>query len=187
MEDHLVAINVVAKPEAAKGEPPLPIAKLDGLELSNVVFPAAVVGIGREDLDRSVLEGVKLRVAFAEGSGESLEVGSGADRKKVAASCLTTPPGLPLRLLTEFLEEFLGRPTLAGKVLLIALADMFADLGVLKFQVILELVDIHQAGNGDTVFFKDEVLLVQMNPLNHSAEVNAGLSKGETLDHGGNL
>jgi hypothetical protein len=97
------------------------------------------------------------------------------------------PRDLTSLSLLEFSEELFGWPAFASQILLTALLNDGSDLGILQFQVILELVDIHQAGNGDTVFFKDEVLLVQMNPLNHSAEVNAGLSKGETLDHGGNL
>ena len=110
--------------------------------------------------------------------------GEWCGEKKVAALLLAWPPSLPSCLLTEFLEKLLSWPALAVKVLLVALADMFADFWVLKFQVILELVDVHETGDGNTILFKDEVLLVQMDPLDHSTEVNAGLSKGETLDHG---
>lgn len=82
MEYNLLPVDVVAKPEAAEGKPPLTFAERDGSELLDTLGTAAVVRVNGEDLDGSGLESPELRVAFEEGPGEALEPGSGADRKR---------------------------------------------------------------------------------------------------------
>ena len=52
-----------------------------------------------------------------------------------------------------------------------------------KFEVVLELIGIHDAHHGDTVLLDDEVFLVQMRPLGQLAQLHACFSDGETLHH----
>jgi hypothetical protein len=87
-----------------------------------------------------------------------------------------------LALCSTFGAELFEGPTLPGEVLLVALSDMFADLGILQFEVVLELVDVHEPSDGDTVLFEDDILLVEMDALDHRAEVNSGLGERQTLN-----
>ena len=82
------------------------------------------------------------------------------------------------RARCELLEKLLGRPALAGEVFLVALADVLPDLRVPALEVILELVNVHQARDRDAVLFEDDVLLVEVDPLDQGAEVYAGLGQG---------
>jgi len=95
-------------------------------------------------------------------------------------------PATPLRRpslpLAEFLEEFLGRAALAGEVLLAALSDVLADLRVPKLKVVLELMNVHDTGDGDAVLFEDDVLLVQVNSFDQGTKIDAGLRDRESLD-----
>jgi hypothetical protein len=78
-------------------------------------------------------------------------------------------------LLAEFLEELPGWSALAREVFLVALSDMLADLRVLQFEVILELVDVHEPGHWDTILFEDDILLVEVDALDDRTEVDSGL------------
>jgi len=69
------------------------------------------------------------------------------------------------------------RPAFAGEVLTIALPDVSANLRIAQLEVVLELVDVHDAGDGDAIFLEDEVLLVETNPPDHGAKVDARLRR----------
>ena len=105
------------------------------------------------------------------------------ERKK-AASCLLTSRTLGFFASRfELCEELLSRAALPGKILLITPPNVVSDPWVLELQVILELVNVHDGGNGDAVLFEDEVLLVEVDPLDQGSEIYAGLGNGEALDH----
>jgi len=81
---------------------------------------------------------------------------------------------LPSLFCSEFSENLLGRPALPGQILLVALFDMGANLGVLEFEVVLKLIDVHEASDWDAVLFEDDVFLVEMDPLDQGAKIDAG-------------
>ena len=105
--------------------------------------------------------------------------------QKSAASCTTTPPNLPVfrRLRLKLSQKLARRSALAGEKLLPALGDVSADLRILELEVVLELVNIHDAGERDAVLLEDHILLVQVHALHDGAERVPGLGEGETLDH----
>jgi hypothetical protein len=53
----------------------------------------------------------------------------------------------------------------------------------LEFEVILKLVGAHDAGDGNAIFFKDEIFLVDVHALYDLAEIYAGFGYGETMYH----
>ena len=61
----------------------------------------------------------------------------------------------PFRLRVELLQELLERPALAREEILTTLGDVRPNLGVLEFEVVLELVNVHDAGDGDPVLLED--------------------------------
>ena len=79
--------------------------------------------------------------------------------------------------LGDLSEESTRRPAFAGEVLTIALPDVSANLRIAQLEVVLELVDVHDAGDGNAIFLEDEVLLVETNPLDHGAKVDARLRR----------
>lgn len=80
LEHDLLAVDVVPEPEAAEGEAPLAFAERDGFELLDVVRPAAVVRVGREDSSGAVVALGEVRVARGERFGEAVK--GGTDRKE---------------------------------------------------------------------------------------------------------
>jgi hypothetical protein len=92
-----------------------------------------------------------------------------------------TTPACGLSL--EFCKKCFSWTTLPRQILFVAVADMCADLWVLEFEVVLEFIDIHYAGDWDTIFFEYDVFLVEMNLLDQGTEVIASLGNGETADH----
>ena len=87
--------------------------------------------------------------------------------------------------MSEFLEELRCWATLAGEVLLVARADVGADLWIPNLEVVLELVDVHEANDRDAVLFEDEVLLVEADSFDYGAQIHSGLCQGESLNHDG--
>jgi hypothetical protein len=65
---------------------------------------------------------------------------------------------------------------------LVAFADVLAHPRVLEFEVVLKLVNVHDTGQGDAVFLKDEILLVEMDALDHGTKVDTSLSEREALN-----
>ena len=61
------------------------------------------------------------------------------------------------------------------EILLGALLDMPAYLGILSFQIILEFVNGHDAGLEDTPLLQNDVFLVEMSLLDHRSEMDTGL------------
>jgi hypothetical protein len=51
-----------------------------------------------------------------------------------------------------------------------------------EIEVVLELVDVHEAGEGDAVLLEDHVLLVEVDALDDGTEGVPSLGEGETLD-----
>jgi len=56
VEHDLTPVDVIAKPEAAEGEAPLALADRDTYELPDMLCPAAVVGVGLQNIEGSVLQ-----------------------------------------------------------------------------------------------------------------------------------
>ena len=48
-------------------------------------------------------------------------------------------------------DEVLNRSALSSQVVLVTLSDVLADLGVTELKVVLELINPHDAGNGNAV------------------------------------
>jgi hypothetical protein len=76
----------------------------------------------------------------------------------------------------------MGGAALSGLKFSPALRDVSPDLGIAHLQIVLELVDVHQAGQRDAVFLEDDVLLVDMHALDDGAEGVARFAEGEALD-----
>jgi hypothetical protein len=68
----------------------------------------------------------------------------------------------------------------------VALANVAADLGILKFQVVLKLVGAHDAHDGNAVLLQDEILAIQVirTRLSDSAKIDTGFGYGYAIDRG---
>ena len=94
---------------------------------------------------------------------------------RLCLSCFFCLPKLP--------KKFLGRQRFSIQMLLVTLSDLFLDFRVLELEVILELVDIHEAGDRDTVLFENDVLLAEVDPFDHRAEVNTSFGDWQAVNH----
>jgi len=56
-------------------------------------------------------------------------------------------------------------------------------LGVLKFQVILQIVHVHDAHDGDAIFLQNEILAIHVSPPDDLPEVDARLSQRNTVHY----
>ena len=63
------------------------------------------------------------------------------------------------------MKQILGGPGAASANIQVALPDLCLDFGVAQFQVIFKFIGVHDANDGDTILFQDEVLIVEMGTL----------------------
>src|SRR5207302_150810 len=83
----------------------------------------------------------------------------------------------------EFVEKINGVPHISALVCCITLGNLPLEIGVLKFEVIFELVNIHYPDQGDAVFLEDYVLLAHMDAADDRPKVDARFGEWETVDH----
>ena len=95
---------------------------------------------------------------------------------------MTRPRYPPLRSSSEFLEKLFCGSALAGQEFLPTLGDVGADLRIVEFKVVLELIDVHEAGERDAVLLEDDVRLAEVDPLHDGAEAVPSLGEGETFN-----
>ena len=116
---------------------------------------------------------------------EAFEARGGALRMPASSGLATPGSLLAFRggLLLELLEQVRSGAALAGSVLLAALADVLADLGVSQLEVVLEFVGAHEAGDGNAVFLEDHVLPFEMDALYDRAEIDASFGDGKAMNH----
>ena len=61
---------------------------------------------------------------------------------------------------------------------------MFRDFGVLKFQPVLEVINLHKTGNRDAIFLQNEALLVEVGPFDERTEIDASIGDGDCGNRG---
>jgi hypothetical protein len=83
----------------------------------------------------------------------------------------------------KFFEKLLCGPTLACEKLLATLGNVRPNLRVLEVEVVLEFIDVHEAGQRDPVLLEDDVRLAEVDPLHDGAETVSRLGEGEMFNH----
>ena len=76
-----------------------------------------------------------------------------------------------------------GASKLGGSVLSTLLKDAL-DFRVPEFEIVLKLVGAHDACDGDAILFQNEILAIQADTFDDSAEIDAGLGYGHAINHG---
>jgi hypothetical protein len=54
------------------------------------------------------------------------------------------------------------------------MTDLLLNLRIFHFQPVLKSINIKNGRHRDTAFFNDEVLFIEMNPLDYLPQVNPG-------------
>jgi hypothetical protein len=90
---------------------------------------------------------------------------------------------LPSAFLLQLTKQLRGRAALAGKVLLSTLCNCLGHFGVVKLEVIFELIDVHECGHMHTVLLEDEGLFACAHALHQSIEIDAGFGDRNDGDH----
>ena len=65
-------------------------------------------------------------------------------------------------IFSSFITSSRGRAFPAR--FLVAFFDLFLQFGVMEIQKVLHLIDVHHSSNGNTIFFKNNILLFAMDP-----------------------
>jgi hypothetical protein len=83
----------------------------------------------------------------------------------------------------KFSQELAGFARLSSTILGVTLPDLLLETGIAKFQIIFQIVYVHDANDRNAVFFKDEVLPVNVRSADNLAEVDAGSSERNSMDY----
>jgi hypothetical protein len=51
-----------------------------------------------------------------------------------------------------------------------------------KFQVIFQIIDVHDTHHGDAVLFEDEVFTIDMSPADNLPKIDAGFGERHTMN-----
>jgi hypothetical protein len=73
----------------------------------------------------------------------------------------------------QFRQELVCIAGFAAKIVLMASLDLFLQRSILVFQVVLQVIYVHDANDRNAVFLKDEVLAVYVRATDNLAEVDA--------------
>ena len=84
----------------------------------------------------------------------------------------------------EFGEQCVRRPGSSRGDIGVALRDLVAHGWVPQLQIVFEFVGGHDAGDGNAVFLKDEVLFIDVRPADDLPEIHARPGDGKAMDHG---
>ena len=104
----------------------------------------------------------------------------------MAARAVWLAYGLLLALLRRAwlpLQNVAHRACFAIEVIPIASLDLFLQRFILLLQVILKVIDVHNTGNGNSIFLQDEVFAVNMHPANDLSEVDARCRQRNPVDY----
>jgi len=74
---------------------------------------------------------------------------------------------------TQLCQELTRLASSTCKIVPIARLDLRLQPFILLVQVILKIVDMHDADYGDAIFLKNEVLTVHVSPPDHLPKVDA--------------
>ena len=83
----------------------------------------------------------------------------------------------------EFSEQCGGGTGSAGENVPGALFDRALDLWIAKLEIVFEFFGVKNPGDGNPVFFKDEIFLVDVHAFHDLAEVYARLGDGEPMEY----
>jgi hypothetical protein len=73
----------------------------------------------------------------------------------------------------QFRQELARIAGFAAKIVLMASLDLFLQRSILLFQVILQVIDVHDANDRNAVFLENEVLAVYVRATDNLTEVDA--------------
>jgi hypothetical protein len=95
----------------------------------------------------------------------------------------------PLRGL--FLQLFGGVPPLrqkfsrvtrfAASVLQVASSDLVLEAGVLLFQVVLQILHVHEPDDRDAILLKNEILAVHVGATDHLPQIDSGFGERNAI------
>jgi hypothetical protein len=172
MQHDFASKNIVAQAVVSPPHAPLPFTRFQSGEFLDFVSSAAVLGIVAENLNQFFEGSDQGGGLLADCSKSPLECGGGEDSKRSGYDVSIISLLLLLALAArsfQFSQKCVCTARRSAAIFRRARLDLLLYRAVLHFQVIFEIVYVHEAHDGDAVLLQDEEFVVDVHAAHNLA------------------